>query len=267
MPATEELRQTAAKWGHDRFVPVRREALALLAERFPDSARPALNESLFDRNATVRGSARFYLRALGVTDFAALYREALGASVRDRASTLRGLGETGDREDVDAVLPFLEGTGPAIRRASVEALGALDRDGQLGRLVALLGDAAPGVSREARTALEDHAVGISAEPLWTAFEGTPFLHAKRNLLAVMARLARWESLPCLVGACGVREQTVARTARTALERWLAGYNRRFFSRPTPSQRERLREALRSARGYLPDSAAAELDEIVQAAYE
>jgi hypothetical protein len=133
--------------------------------------------------------------------------------------------------------------------------------------VALLGDAAPGVSREARTALEDHAVGISAEPLWTAFEGTPFLHAKRNLLAVMARLSRWESLPCLVRACGVREQTVARTARSALERWLAGYNRTFFSRPTPSQRERLGAALRTARGYLPDSAAAELDEIIQAVYE
>jgi hypothetical protein len=222
-----------------------------------------LNESLFDGNATVRGTARFYLHALGVTDFASIYRQALGANVRDRASTLRGLGETGDRKDVDAVIPFLEDTGPSIRRASVAALATLDRDGQLGRLVALLGDAAPSVSREARKALEDQAVVISADRFWTAFEGTPFLHAKRNLLAVMARLSRWESLPCLVRACGAREPTVAQDARAAVERWLAAYNRQFFSRPTPSQRDRLADALRSPRVHLPDTTAAELDEIVQ----
>jgi len=57
---------------------------------------------------------------------------------------------------------------------------------------------------------------------------------------------------------------VARRAETALERWLAGYNRQFFSRPTPSQHDRLTEALKSVRGHLDPSAVAELQDIVEA---
>jgi len=215
MPANEELREITDRWIHDHFVPVRREGLALLAERFPGSAPLALNEYLFDANATVRAIARFFLRGLGVADFAALYRDALGAGVPNRSSTLRGLGETGSRGDVETILPFLVSEAPSIRRAAVQAVAALDLDGQRDRLVALLGDAGPGVSREARESLEHHAVGVSAERLWSVFESTPFLHVKQNVLAVMARVSRWESLPCLVRACAAPEQAVARRAETA----------------------------------------------------
>jgi hypothetical protein len=62
---------------HDSSMPVRREALAILAEQFPDRAEETWTRLLLDRSAPIRELARFHLARLGIRDLAARYRNAV----------------------------------------------------------------------------------------------------------------------------------------------------------------------------------------------
>ena len=132
---------------------VRRWALGrVLRER---SLRdPALLEAfLLDDELVHRQEAQRLLRQLEPpVDLAAYYRAALVRGDRSRPA-LFGLGECGDRGDVELALPFLEHPYTALRRAAIYALGWLDSEGQAARLAQALADERRRVSNDAANTL------------------------------------------------------------------------------------------------------------------
>jgi HEAT repeat protein len=244
-----ELWELASTCVRDPLAAVRREALQALDAAFPDRALPVLEGALLDGSAPVRKAARSLLRSRGRGDFAGRYREALSSGQR-LAAALYGLGETGERADVEHVLVHLGHPSPSVRRAAVEALGALDGDRQVGRLLEALESATPGVSRAGRTALSGRAHAAGGPRLWAILASSPHPHVRLNALAVMAALDRWDSLPLLVRAAAGTTPLIAMRARNGIDALLAGYNRRFFTQPGPAQRASLEEALRTAAPHL-----------------
>lgn len=94
------------KLQHDRVVPVRREAIRMRGEEYPETARALWIQSLLDRSRSIRDMARYYLKNLEDFDFAAFYRRSL-SETPDSMSALAGLCETGTEDDLPVIRSYL----------------------------------------------------------------------------------------------------------------------------------------------------------------
>lgn len=229
----------------DPSVAVRREALSALVERFIELAPAALTAALLDRHPAPRETARYHLRQAGGFDAAAFYRQTLTEPIPPPMleAAISGLGETGTAADLEQVLPFLSHSFGRVRRAAVRAFGRLDGDGQIEVLLAALKDARPRVSHEAREALRPRLGLVDAEVLWQTFRSAAPPHVRRDALALLAALPKWEAVPFLAQATADPDPALRERASEYLRTWLSGYNASFM-RPTRRQVARLEEALR-----------------------
>jgi HEAT repeat protein len=220
----------------DPYAPVRREALALAAERLPAEATESLYAALLDQNPVVREVARFYLRRRGErADFAGVYRDHLSrdAGPKRLAAALAGLGETGTVSDVASVRAYCTHPRPSVRRAAVRALGMLDGEGQLPVLVQSLRDPAGSVARAARDQLRRRASLVAAD-VHEVFRSSAYPHTRLYALTLLSALGKWDSLPYLFEAAADADARIRAIARERLDAWIARQNRTMVQ-PTPRQ--------------------------------
>lgn len=222
---------------------VRREGLQGVVERLPEQAEIELRAALLDGHASLRDMAQFYLKRRHNMDTAAFYRVVLNESEAwTLLASLGGLGETGTAGDAALALPFLTHPLTKVRRAAVRALGRLDGDGRVGPLLAALDDPSPSVTREACSALQPRLSLVNPETLWQAFVLQKPLHVRLALLSLLAQMDRWVGLSYLVRASADGDDVVRDRAKEQLS--IRVYGRRSsFTKPTPAQVARLREAL------------------------
>ena len=121
----EVLEQLLSK---DRMPGVRKEALAILAQRFPDRLPALLPRALLDPAARVRELARFIVRdrqaPIVPRDF---YVEYLASPApRQLIAAIDGLGETGTSADLSLLDAFAQAPTPRVRRARLRAGAKLD---------------------------------------------------------------------------------------------------------------------------------------------
>jgi len=224
----------------DSFVPVRRAALYACLERLPELAPAELHEALLDNSAAMRGIARYHLSQAGAFDVTDFYRRALKTSP---VAALDGLGETGTAQDAERLLPYLSHPVTKVRRAAVKAVSRLDGDNHMMALFAALGDERPSVVHEAREALRPRLGLLGGDTLWRLFKTASQPHVRRDVLALLASLPKWESIPFLVEAAADEDPAIGDLAAKRLRGWSSGYNSSFV-RPTQAQTVRLEEALR-----------------------
>jgi HEAT repeat protein len=228
----------------DRYPRVRGDALLVAVdENAPDAVR-YLSDALLDTNRVVREVARFYLKRSGaVGDFPAVYRAHLGSadSPRRIVAALAGLAESGSRADAEEILPYSNDRSPAVRRAAIRALSALDGDERLGVLVAALDDPSAGVSRAARDAMRRR-VGRVAGDIRRVFAAGSHAHARRYALTLLADLGKWDTLPYLLEAAADTDEEIRDLAQKRLSLWITSQNS-GMAPPTRTQLETIREAL------------------------
>lgn len=242
----------------DRSMPVRRDALWHAATKRPDIARQPLRVALLDNHISMRETARQFLAVAEVSDVAEFYADALGSgSDKQRSAAICGLGETGKAADVPLVVPFLDSPLTKIRRASVYAIGRLDLEGQLERLVNILSDAKPSVSREALKALQSKARYIALDDLENLFASGTGFHVRRNTLTLVLHTDKWKKVPVLLKACADKDERIAKQAAKGLREWSVNYNR-SFAEPTRDDFQRISWALGQFESHLPRGFAAEL---------
>ncbi len=253
----EELAGVIEPMLHDRFMPVRREALCALASKQPDLAAEALRRALLDSHVSMREAARYFLKVAGAPDARSFYIEAVErGKVAEQYAAICGLGETGGAADVPRVLHRLASPVTKIRRAAVYAMGKLDAEGCITRLVEFVGDAQPSVSRAAQRALLPKAGSIPLERLESLFNDVAF-HVRRNALTLILHAGKWSKLPTMLTACADADAKIAGSASTALREWLSNYNRSYVE-PTRADFERIQSALAKVECTLPHGAAREL---------
>ena len=152
----DALRSMLSVIERDPYMPVRRIALKITIENFPDKAHQALLAALLDANATIREVARYYLRRMEPMDFAAFYREALATSTGNKLlGALHGIGESGIAADVERLLPYSARGTIRIRKAALHEIAHLQGDAHLSLFMEALVDAQPGLSNAGRDALLD----------------------------------------------------------------------------------------------------------------
>jgi HEAT repeat protein len=225
----------------DRYVPVRREALRLSVKLNGPHIMQELHAALLDQHQSMREEARYHLRRMHPTDFAAFYRHHLIESVA-LYSAISGLGETGRAEDDALIVPYAQHFTAKIRRAAIRALAALRPDAHVETFMKALADETPNVSRQALKALARRVSLVGAARFWELFNSTPHTHVKRNALSLIEKCAKWDAIAYLVKARWESDDEILMLSGSAIRRWLLRFNRSFTS-PNAEQVANLKAAL------------------------
>ncbi len=235
---------------HDRFMPVRREALRILVRQNSPALLVGLHTALLDTHASMREEARYHLRKLERMEVAAFYRQQFLDGV-DLYPVISGLGETGTTTDDHLIVPYTSHDAGKIRAAALRALAKLNPRAHVGLFIESLDDEVPHVSLQALKALAGMARAIDGERIWEVFRSAAHAHVKRNALSLLERLGKWDSIYYLLRAVRDSDEAIADMSKFSIRRWLAQFNRSFSS-PTPEQLARLGIALEEG-GKLLDS--------------
>ena len=240
---SELLTQLLLRAKVDRFAPVRKAALQIVAERFPEKAGPWLEDALMDPHPSLRGCAQFQMGRAPAFPVPEVYRSALRKPEPSRLyAAISGLGETGRSADADLVIAYASHQTPRIRRAALRALARLDAAKFVDLFSQRLSDHSPSVSREAMKGLSKVLHLTTGADLWRVFAATSEMYIRRNSLFLIARLGKWESIGYLVEAVGSGDCEMEELAKSYIRRWQAQFNSSFTA-PTKTQADRLRAAL------------------------
>lgn len=242
----------------DCFMPVRRDALWFAATKRPDIAKQPLRDALLDNHISMRETARQFLGIAEVKSARDFYADTIEhGKDKQRFASICGLGETGKTVDVPVVAPFLNSPLTKIRRAAAYAIGRLDLEGQLLKLVGVLSDSKPSVSREALKALQTKARQIPLAELEHLFASESDFHIRRNVLALILHTDKWKKIPVLLKACADKDARIAEQASKALRVWSSNYNS-SFAEPTREDFQKISVTLSQFEPYLPHGFAVEL---------
>ena len=222
----------------DRSVQVRRAALAVVAPSLSDDeVRPLFEAALLDTHTTARWQARVLVLARGPFDLAGFYRRVLGEATQPVLvrGALLGLGESGTTEDVARVVPFLSADRLRVRCAALHARADLEALSTIEPYLSALWSLEPGLSREARRALEPRLGHLPVATLNTLVVDHALPpHTRRNALSLANGKSKWERLPVLLDGCADSDEVIAKMASLLVDGWCARYNRSFLQ-PTPAQ--------------------------------
>jgi HEAT repeat protein len=229
--SVDELKRAVQVMSCDGFMPVRREALSILKEQFPDRALAALKEALLESGVSMREFARFHLRKLGIGNTVAFYRDAVMAG-RKFPSAIAGLGEVGTAEDAELLIPFMRARSASVRAAATRAVGALAGDQNAHALLQMVLDDSKRVSLEAQRALNRRLEFVSTQDLANIFRTDRRLHVRWAVLRLLKKVDTWQAMPYLIEAAADEEIEIAEHVR----RNILGRMNRVFTRPTPQER-------------------------------
>jgi len=253
LPNADSMDHLLSRARDDRFAPVRRKALQVFSERFPERARPWLEHALTDSHPSLRGYAQFELGKGSDLDLRAFYQGVLGKSEPATLyAAISGVGETGISSDTSLVIAHLSHRVPRVRRAVLRTLARLHAEEFVDLFAERLLDHAPSVSREAMRGLAKVLHLITGERLWTVFAAATEDHVRRNALFLVARLSKWESIGYLVEALDSNAEDLRKLAEGYLRRWYAQFNSSFTA-PTKPQVERLTVAMQKSGASLDRS--------------
>ncbi len=179
---------------------VRREVLLARLDVPGVNRQVILRAALLDRHASMRETARYYLRKDGgrcgaAFDFRNFYLEKReSAELRTLPQVILGLGECGECEDANIVAPYVEMADVRVAKAAIRACGALDRKNRLLWFVALLTDARPGVARAAARELIAARDAAPVTQLREILRSAPHAHSRRNALRILLRMHPFDAI-------------------------------------------------------------------------
>ena len=251
----------------DRIPAARRLALGWCASHEPVTYKDALHAALLDRSRSVRAIAQFYLPKLDNLDLRGFYRQVASQNEpHNLLAALGGLSETGKAEDADWIIPLVKSPRIAVRKAALSAVAKLA--GATGKYLPLfieaLQDDSPGISRQARLALEDHASEIGRDRLKASFFAVTTPHVRRQTLLLINRLPKWPRVTLLVEVVGQRwlDDSLRQTTMNFLWDWFAGYNRTHFAKPSHTELAELVAVLHEHQGTLESRFRQEIEGLI-----
>ncbi|MEM6531996.1 MAG: hypothetical protein AAF654_05200 [Myxococcota bacterium] len=230
---------TLRELSRSRVAAIRRLVLRHLIAH-SDGAEP-LVPFLDDESPGIRSVARFYLRRRSFVEFAPHYRARLKrTTARELATAIRGLSETGEENDLEALESFLASPTTKVRCAAVVAFDRLSGRDTREPFVTMLADGRASVSNAARSALSRRSHMLSGD--WFA----PFLregsaaHVTQNVILLIGARSKWGALQGLLQA--LRSEIAVARVNKAIECWISAAGRSFVT-PSVTESAAIREEL------------------------
>lgn len=227
----------------DASAVVRRVALEIYRDKFPERAMEEFEDALLDANISIREMAQQFFGKTGNVGVRDYYVRSLGASEgRKLTAAIAGIGETGRAEDARPVEAFFAHTSAAVRAAALHAVARLNRDAYVDEFVFALEDPSARVGREGTWALIRKANLVGGPRLWAIYVQSQHVHTKRYVLYLLARMNKWDSIPYLIRSLRETDEHLVELSKRYIARWFARYNRSFVA-PRTEQLKALRDAL------------------------
>jgi len=209
---------------------VRREALHLYAQKYPDEAEREFQSALLDCNVAIREDAQYYFRKTGNLALRSYYSEVLQTSAGAKLSaTVGGLGEVGEQNDTTLLERFIPDRYARIRVAAVHSIARLNPNAYLDQFLRALDDPSAKVAREGLLALSKRPNLVTAERYWDFYSHSRHLHGKRKALHLLARVNKWDSIAFLIQSLLTDDDSLADLSKKYIARWFARYNRSFVA--------------------------------------
>jgi hypothetical protein len=227
----------------DASAAVRRVALEIYRDKFPALATEEFEVALLDANISVREMAQEFFRKAGTVDVRDYYVRSLGASGgRKLTAAIAGIGETGRAEDARLLEAYIVHASAAVRASALHAVARLNRDAYVDAFIFALEDASARVGREGALALIRKANLVGGARLWEIYERSRYLHSKRFVLYLLARINKWDSIAYLIRSLSDTDERLVEMSKRYIARWFARYNRSFVA-PRAEQLKALRDLL------------------------
>lgn len=243
----------------DRYMPVRREGLSLEVDVHPERSQSVWQRALLDSNVSVRDLARFHLQKVPGFDAIGFYRDWLATNGPTFAA-IGALGEIGDATDLPTLRGFLTSRLPSWRRAAVRSLASVGKERVAPELVGCLRDESPGVIREAGRKLVPLLNSVPGEMLLKIVLEGNSEQAKQMALLLIFEKGKWDGLPWLIRVADHCDASVATNAQSFIEAWFTPpLCNRVFTRPSPSEKKAIEEAVSTKKESLPRSFLDKLD--------
>ena len=247
----EALAGVLALAERDSFAPIRRMALEVAVEAFPDTALTCARSALLDHSASVRQVARFVVgeqdSSFSIADF---YRDLLGTPDAARlVVALAGITEAGIEQDAALVAPFLTHARSGVRAQAVRSLGKLDPIAYANVFVTALSDASPRVVRAARDVLEEQPAFIDYATIKSIMQYGPYAHSRADALRLGDTLGKWPSILLWLEASQDGEPALVEAARERIDQWIARANFRYTA-PRPGEVSSIQALLDRSEGSL-----------------
>lgn len=257
------LKEFLVRARNDSWMPVRRKALHLYAEKYPSEAEGEFHAALLDPNVAIREEAQYFFRNKATLELGSYYSATLEtAEGAQLAAAISGLGEVGEPNDSRLIERFTSSPSARVRMACVRALAKLNPNSCLEQFLHALGDPSAKVAREALLALNKRANSIGGQRLWELYSGSHHLHAKRSALYLLARISKWDSITFLIQSLADENSSLVELSKNYITRWFARYNRSFVA-PTADQLATLRGVLSRCGLILNSGTQEQLDSLLR----
>jgi HEAT repeat protein len=210
---------------NDAYPPIRQGVFDALART--DISPEELSRFLFDRCTGIRRSCQ----ALCVERFGlvlvVIYREALAGENSKRTEiAVRGLAETGSREDGRRLLELLNHRSARVRSAAVLSLGVLNVEKIDEKLLERISSDSRSVAREATSVLLQRKL-VSPRAISAAAKQNPDAQAQLAVLRQMWRAGKWVQLRLYLDSVASDNRELAECALERLAVWESQFNRTF----------------------------------------
>jgi HEAT repeat protein len=210
----------------DTYPPIREGAFDALART--EASSEELTKFLFDRCAGIRRSCQaFCVERFGIVPVA-IYREALaGGNSKNMQIAVRGLAETGSREDGRRLLELLNHRSARVRSAAVHSLGVLNVVHIEEKLLERISSDGHSVAREAASVLLRRKL-VSPGAISAAAKQNPDGRAQLGVLRQMSGASKWVQLRLYLDSVASDNQQLAECALERLAVWESQFNRTFI---------------------------------------
>ncbi len=210
------------------------------------AAEAIARDSLFDRSNTMRNLSQRFLAHRGI-DVAELYRAAMGSN---GVRAIVGLGEVGNKGDVEQISSYVQAEDPAMRVAAIRSTAALDGRGSEPLLTTLTCSADEADARAASRELARLGPGLdSVELIWASLAGRHADHAIPTAFRVFRVTSRWPRLVIALRSIAGGGEHLVSAGYDLLHQGLQAWNRSALD-PSIEQRAELRDLMSRVQGML-----------------
>ena len=241
-----DLRELAARDGSG---PIRLLAFEAF-ERDGAAQEKDFKGFLMDRSVVVRQAAqRLVQRRFGASSLTLYRKGLLDPSPKVVEVCIRGLAETGSREDGAAAMPLIAHPAGRVRRAVLKCLRGLGAAVASDTLSAMLSADVASVAREAATTMLANAL-VSPTMVWAMAKTNPDWRVRASVLGRVAGVGKWANLRLYLEAVIDDEPLVVQRGLAMLAQWIQRFNE-SARQPTAEEARDAVVLLESARDRVP----------------
>ena len=227
----------------DKFPMIGTKVLQLLYTLNASNCKSELEDALFDKSGTIRSTARFLLAKKNITDFLSYYIGKINRNPKENLRvSLLGLGEVGNEDHVNLILPFLKHSNEGIVKAAIQAIAMLDAKQYQSTFIEMLDHTHKGVSKEARKSLLKSHFKEEKGTIYRLYMDSKNIHTRYNAAILLCSLPKWDAIQYIIEFYANNESEINSLGKLQFSRWINNFNRSFES-PTRLQIDSIKQII------------------------